>query len=378
MNRMLIILLWGGLSIMATVMAAPVLAGDPDSSERGGTGETGVLVMSLQKRTALGLRTQRVESRVLDGLIEAPGEVQLNGYATVEVTPRIQAQVLVRHARLGDSVAAGQPLVTLSSVKMAQAQGALIEADREWQRVRRLGRKVVSEKRYVAAQVARQQAWARVRAYGMTEAQIRRLLAGGDASRATGRFMLVSSLPGRVIRDDFMLGEVVEPGRVLFEVSDDHLLWVEARLDPDQAGQVDMGAPVRISRDGETWLPGRVIQRHHRVDAQTRTLGIRVEVRNTQEVVHPGDYVDVLLRRRGARARVAVPSKAVLLLQGAPNVFRVKGDRLQPTPVETGVTRGGWTEIRAGLAAGDEVVVQGAFLLKSLLLKSQLGEGDGD
>ena len=33
--------------------------------------------------------------------------------------------------------------------------------------------------------------------------------------------------------------------------------------------------------------------------------------------------------------------------------------------------------IRAGLAEGDEIVVKGAFLLKSLALKSQMGEGDG-
>jgi flagellar hook-associated protein FlgK len=66
---------------------------------------------------------------------------------------------------------------------------------------------------------------------------------------------------------------------------------------------------------------------------------------------------------------------AVLLMQGVPTVFKVEGEELHPQPVQTGATLGGWTEITAGLAVGDEIVTEGAFLLKSLALKSQMGEG---
>ena len=55
-----------------------------------------------------------------------------------------------------------------ANVAMAEAQGELLVADREWARVQKLGRKVVSETRFIAAQVKRQQAYARVLAYGMT------------------------------------------------------------------------------------------------------------------------------------------------------------------------------------------------------------------
>ena len=36
---------------------------------------------------------------------------------------------------------------------------------------------------------------------------------------------------------------------------------------------------------------------------------------------------------------------------------------------------GDWIEIRSGIHAGDEIVTKGTFVLKSLLLKSQLGDG---
>jgi cobalt-zinc-cadmium efflux system membrane fusion protein len=333
--------------------------------------------MTAAEREAQGIRTAKVEPRALTDAVTAPGEVRMNAYASAQVTPRIGAQVVARHARLGDTIKEGQPLVALSSVEMAEAQGALIEADREWQRVRKLGREVVSDKRYIAAQVARQQADATARAYGMTGKQIERLLAGGDASRATGAFDLLSPQAGPVVRDAFVLGEVIEPGRVLFEVSDESLLWVEAQLRPEQAGAVTVGVPARVSRDGAHWLDGKVVQLHHRLDEGTRTQGVRIEVANRDDELHPGEYVDVTLQTAATEARIAVPKDAVLLMQGAPTVFKLEGDELHPQPVETGATRGGFTEIKAGLAAGDEVVIQGAFLLKSLALKSQMGEGHG-
>ncbi|MFZ5619699.1 MAG: efflux RND transporter periplasmic adaptor subunit [Pseudomonadota bacterium] len=339
--------------------------------------EEGALKMTAAEREAQGIRTARVAPRALAEAVTAPGEVRMNAYASAQVTPRIGAQVVTRHAHLGETVAKDQPLVTLSSVEMAEAQGALIEADREWGRVRKLGREVVSDQRYVAAQVARQRAYATVRAYGMTDAQVERLLADGDASRATGAFELLSPQAGTVIRDDFVIGEVVEAGRLLFEVSDESILWVEAQLRPEQAGGIAVGTAARVSRDGAHWLDGQVIQLHHRLDEGTRTQGVRIEVANRGDELHPGEYVDVTLQTAAAEARVAVPKDAVLLMQGAPTVFKLEGDELHPQPVETGVTRGGWTEVKAGLADGDEVVIQGAFLLKSLALKSQMGEGHG-
>ncbi|HHH35888.1 MAG TPA: efflux RND transporter periplasmic adaptor subunit, partial [Gammaproteobacteria bacterium] len=167
---------------------------------------------------AAGIEVGEVRRAPVAGLINAPGEVMLNAYRTSKVTPRIAAQVSHRHARLGERVQAGQVLVTLSSVAMAEAQGDLLVADREWRRVKKLGRDVVSERRYVAAQVARQQAYARVRAYGMSEAQIQALLRQGDVSQATGDFKLAAPQAGTVIQDDFIVGEFVEPGRVLFEI----------------------------------------------------------------------------------------------------------------------------------------------------------------
>ncbi len=337
--------------------------------------EEGVIRMSEAERAEQGIEVGRAERRPLEGTVLAPAEVVVDAYRSAKVTPRIPGQITARHARLGDKVKRGQRLVTLSSVEMARAQGDLLVADREWQRVRKLGKQVVSERRWVEAQVARQLALARVRAYGMTEGQIQSLLRQGDVSRATGDFDLTAPLDGTVIGDDFVLGELAEPGRVMFEISDEDILWVQAQLNPDDAARVAIGARARIQVGDDRWIDGRVVQRHHRLQEATRTQILRIEVDNRDDRLHPGQFVQAMIETEDSRPVVAVPKRAVVLMQGANVVFVVKGDELRPQPVETGVTRGGWTEIRAGLHAGEPIVVRGAYYLKALLLKSQMGDG---
>jgi len=335
----------------------------------------GVLAMSAADREAQGIRTARAQERAVTATISAPGEARTNAYTSAIVTPRISAQIVARHARLGDTVEPGQILVTLSSVPMADAQGALIEADREWQRVRALGREVVSEARYVTAQVARQRSYATVTAYGMADPEIQRLLEAGDATHATGEFSLLSPRNGTVIRDDFIVGELIEPGRVLFEISDESALWIQAELSSVDVGRIVTGTTARVSRDGVRWIEGTIVQLQHQLNETTRTQGVRIEVNNNDEALHPGDYVDVVLDTAATTARIAVPNEAVVLIQSNPTVFLVEGDELHARPVEPGASASGWTVIEAGLALGDEVVTQGAFLVKSLMLRSEMGEG---
>lgn len=357
------------------VTALPAHSAERES-ESGEAHEADPLALDAQRRAALGIEVAPAVRRSLPVEITAPGEVEVNLYRTAQVTPRIAAQVVARHVQMGQTVKKGEPLVTLSSVAMAEAQGVLIEADREWNRVRKLGRDVVSDKRYVAAQVARQQAYAKVLAYGMTPGQVERLLSQGDASKATGEFALLAPQDGLVHDDDFAIGELIEPGRVLVRLTDESTLWVEAKLDPADAAAVELGNPARIGVNGAGEFSGKVIQFHHHLDEVSRTLVVRIEVQNVHDALHPGQFVDVAIDTGESRPMLAVPREAVLLMQGGPAVFKLEGDDFKPLAVQTGVTRGGWTEITAGLAEGDRVAVKGAFTLKSLALKSQIGDAD--
>lgn len=340
--------------------------------------ESSVVEMSVDERLAAGIDTAKAGLRGLSGLVKMPAEVVVNAYKSTSVTTRISAQVIARHARLGDIVRPSQALVTLSSVEMAEAQGDFVIADREWQRVRELGKAAVSERRHTEAEIARRQALSRILAYGMTSDQADDLLAAGASALATGEFKLLAPQEGTILSDAFVVGELINPGRVLFNISDETTLWVEASTVPSDLTEFKVGAPARIAHGEGHWISGRVVQLHHQLDETTRRQGLRIEVDNTDDHLHPGQFVEAEISTGEGPSVLAVPSEAITLIKGVPTVFLLEeGHEFHSQPVETGTSSGGWTEIRGGLNEGDEIAVTGVFHVKSLLLKSSLGEGHG-
>ncbi len=338
--------------------------------------EGGAIEMTLRERNMAGITVDTVRPRALNETLRVPGEVVINAYRSSRVTPRITAQVVARHARLGDEVSVGDRLVTLSSVAMSEAQGALIVADREWRRVKLLGRETVSEQRYVETQVAQQLAHAKVLAYGMTPSQASALVQSGDAGKATGEFDLLAPQAGTVLHDEFIVGELIEPGHELFDISDESVVWVVAQTVVNELPGIHKGATARVSLDGTIWLEGTVIQRYHLLDETTRTQGFRIEVGNAGDRLHPGQFVEAEIVAGTRPPALAVPNSAVTMIEGAPTVFKLEnGNEFHAAEIDSGPTVGDWTEVRAGLAEGDQVAIDGVFHLKSLLLKSSIGSG---
>jgi membrane fusion protein, heavy metal efflux system len=326
-------------------------------------GEASPLTMSAEQLEAAGVRFETLAPMALGEELRAPGEVLENAYGTTLITPSIPGLVVKRHARLGDEVKAGAVLVTLSSVEVAEAQGDLQLAEQEWKRVQSLGSEAVSGRRYAEARIAAEQARAKARAYGV----------GGKGSGA-GQFTLSAPHDGRITDDAFTIGERVEPGHTLFRLVDESIVWVDAKLTSADAHRIAVGTEATIVVEGAR-LPGRVTQQAHRTAEATRNAIVRIEVANTGDRLHSGDYVDALLKVGGDGAlQLAVPTGALVQLEGETVVFRRTADGVEPVEVQVGAVVGGFTVIGAGLSAGDSIAIEGAFTLKSRQLKSQIGE----
>lgn len=344
---------------------------DDAKKEDGDHSEEGVISLSAAQMQAAGIIVKPLQAESVLSVISAPGEVKFNSYKTASITPRITAQVTAFHVVLGGSVAVGQPLLTLSSVEMAEAQGALLVADREWKRVKKLGRKVVSESRYTESKVNWELAQAKVKAYGMTEQQINKLLASEDFSQANGRFDLVATHSGTILTENYILGQQVEPGHELIRITDESILWIVAKVSPSDARQIAISNNANV-RFEDHKLPAKVIQLYHSLDETTRTTGIRLEVNNTEELLHPGMFVNAVIESSTQSKALALPEAAVLRSPDGDWQVMVEQDEpgeFKPVEVELLRISNGMAVIE-GMDAGTPVVVQGAFFVQSELAKS--------
>lgn len=334
--------------------------------------ETEVKLTAAQ-RAKEGIVISKVQIRSLSDTVNAPGEITANLYASSQITSRISAQVIARHVKMGDNVEAGQELVTLSSVDMAEAQGNLRLTQLEWQRIEQLGSDIVSARRYLEAKVQAQQAMAKVLAFGLTMSQAEEIIVSDDAALASGQYSLYSQQSGTIIEDDFVIGQFVDAGQPLLKISNEKTLWVEAQLAPDKAAGIERGVNALITR-GHTQINGTVVQVHHIVNEESRTIAVRAEFDNSSDLFHAGEFVNILLQEINSSPTLAVPDEAITLLEGNEVVFKLLGDEFQPIIVETGRTIGGWTEIVSGIQASDEIVTENLFFIKSLILKSKIGD----
>jgi cobalt-zinc-cadmium efflux system membrane fusion protein len=334
--------------------------GDEGGGER-------AITMDSAAMEAAGVKLAKLSADVMEEQLRAPGEVLDDAYGTTLITPRVEGLVVRRHARLGDEVKPGAPLVTLSSVEVSEAQGELAVAEQEWQRVASLGADAVSGRRFAEARIRVEQARAKARAYGIPGT------ARGDAN---GEFTLTAPHAGRITEDAFVVGERIEPGRTLFRLVDERIVWIDAKLPAEVARDVSPGSTATVVTAGAR-LTGKVLRQAHRTSETTRNATVRIEVDNRDDRLHAGDYVDVYLESRGAtQPQVSVPNNALVQIEGQAVVFKQDANgALVPVEVRAGSVIGDRTLIEEGVAAGDTVVVEGAFALKAQLLKGELGEG---
>jgi membrane fusion protein, heavy metal efflux system len=325
--------------------------------------------LSRESQQIANIETRTLKLQPVPEIVRAPGEIQLNAYRSARVSTRIPAQVVSRMAELGDVVEEGMPLVLLTSVEMAEAQGALQIAAREWYRVRELGKSVVGEARYIEARVAFQQAQSKLQAYGMTETQVDQFLRGRD-ELPLGQFRLLSSVAGTIIEDDFVVGQYVETGTALFMITDESSVWAEATVQSSAARGIEPGEPARV-RIGKKWYTGKVVQKHHRLDQRTRTMSVRVELEIDEgHSPHPGEFVEVAIETDQGEPGLLVPEHAlnrnnkgewVVFVEEAQGKYRqVDVQRLKELSGKVQIS---------GIEPGTSIVTEGAFYLNSEIAK---------
>jgi RND family efflux transporter MFP subunit len=304
----------------------------------------------------------------LPKVFRAPGEVRTNDYSTNSVTARHQAIVAERKAKLGEKVTKGQPLVGLFSAEMAEAQTAYVLAVQEYRRVQQLGRDVVAARRFNEADGKRRETRAKLETFGLASAQIDTLAANGRSDHPAGQFDIVAPQAGTIVSDDFRLGAVVEPGKVLFVITNPDNVWIEAHVSPSIATEI-AGQFAKVHA-GNKQIVARVVQVQQQIDESTRTIGVRLEAESADGTLKPGLFVDVELYGKAEQV-MSLPTDAIVRGPDGDWTIYVENAKgaFEPKEIETLYTVGARTVI-SGVAPGTKVVTSGAFFVMAEAAKA--------
>jgi membrane fusion protein, heavy metal efflux system len=328
----------------------------------------------------LKLTTARVEARAGGESTAVMGELHVDEERYAEVASPLAAEVVELRAAAGDRVRAGQALAVLASLEVGRARGSLGEAEarhalasQALDRKRRLAEERIAPRREVQEAEA-EEAAARA-ALAAARATLESLRV--PAADRGGRFALQAPVGGVVIERSLVRGQVVEAGRTLFKVGDLSRLWVEAHASERDAVRVAEGASARVTIAA---LPGdsmeaRVVHVGRQVDAASRTIPVRLALANPRGLLRPGMSATVALPVGSGGTLLAVPAAALQRLHDAWCVFVPRGPgAFEVRTVGRGRDLSGEVEVLSGLAAGETVVVEGAFLLKA---EAEKAEGAG-
>jgi len=152
-------------------------------------------------------------------------------------------------------------------------------------------------------------------------------------------------------------------------VADMSRLWLMVHAFERDAVRIAVGSTARITFaafPGQAFS-GRVELVSRQVDADSRTVAVRIEVANARQMLRPGMSASAFVPLgTGAERVIAIPTAALQRVAEDWVVFiPIKQDEFEMRAVGRGRDLGGEIEILSGLKASETVVVEGAFLLKA-------------
>jgi Cu(I)/Ag(I) efflux system membrane fusion protein len=328
------------------MMLVPRYAGSGQGAEDNAT-----VSVSPRVQQNLGLRTAPAVEGSLAADVVAVGNIAWNERLQEVVSARAMGFVEKLHVRATfDRVAEGAPLVDLYVPDWVAAQEDFL---------------AVARMTGPGVDALRDAAQTRMRQAGMPESLISQVV---DEGRVRARVTLVAPISGVVSELMAREGATVMPGMPLLRLQGTGTVWAEGQVPESQAALLRQGAQVVATSPAAPGqrFTGRVQALLPEIDAATRTLKARMELSNPGARLVPGMFVQLQFAQPQRAKAVLVPSDAVIHTGRRSVVMLAEPEgRFRPVEVKTGVEAQGQTEILAGLAAGQRVVLSAQFLIDS-------------
>lgn len=340
----------------------PKYADETDAESSNGKPIVSISANMLQK---MGVRTEKAVKAQMQGGLRATGIVVENERARHNIFTQVDGRVdSLNYGAPGDRVKKGDLFYTLYSPELLALQNDYLAALRG-------GYKDLAAS-----------AHKRLKLLGVDDRILNDIAKSGNAYDSVPFY---TPADGILRRLDIRQGHYLEANAEIGSIQDLSTIWIEAAVPEQDLAKLKDGDIARVKVPGMTQiLEAKVDYIYPAVTPETRTGKVRLVVDNSDYVLKPAGYAAVVFVAGSGVERLLAPSSAILRDSAGDHVIvGLGGGRFQARDVRTGVASGGRTEILEGLSEGEDIVVNGQFLidsesnLREALQKSSSGENDG-
>jgi cobalt-zinc-cadmium efflux system membrane fusion protein len=325
------------------------------------------------------LQVVAVEKAKLPRLLRLTGNVAYNAFKTTPVFSAIGGPVHEILVAPGQSVHAGQPLLTVNSPDYSVARSAYMKAreafslaDKIYTRSQDLyAHGAIAEADLQQAETSRSQARAdlqssedALRALGLRdpEALVK------NPPKMTSQIPVIAPVGGEVVERLVGPGQLLLAGATqIFTISDMSTVWVLVNVYQGDLAYVHAGDSVNISTDSYPEVfHGTISYIAPALDPATRTLQARIVTNNPGKKLKKDMYVSATVQAGAIRDALTVPDAAVLRdTENQPFVYVQSGAKqFARRLVKVGDSQAGRTQVTDGLKEGERVVGDGSLFLQ--------------
>ncbi len=307
-----------GATTLAVRMAAVVFVAatsvraDEDSESRHEAEKPSTIHLGKESLEQAPVKTEDVKLGDLEKTLKVPGRLSLNANKTAVVTTTLEGRIQRLSADINDSLQEGEVVAQLESPEL-------------------LGKPL----------------------------------------------LLRAPIGGVVMERSRSIGEIVGKEMPIYTISDPSSLWVIGEVRERDLALVRVGQEATFS---VLPYPGRTFRAKierigGEVEQKTRTVEVRMSIANGDGALKPGMFADIEIVTT-VLENVPLISDAALQTDGEEQIaFVEKGaGEFERRVLRLGAEEGGKVQVLEGLAPGEHVVTEGSFILKSEMLKGELGE----
>jgi Cu(I)/Ag(I) efflux system membrane fusion protein len=327
-----------------------------------GSGPAGTVIIDPVTVQNIGVRTATAEITTLAREIHTVGRVDYDERRIARLHPKTQGWIEdLRIGTTGEPVENDAILLSIYSPQLVSSQQEYLLALKN---LETLSASPFEDVRRGATDLV-DTSLERLRLLDVPEHQIEMLKEQREVMKL---LHIHSPVSGVVVNVGARDGQFVTPQTELYMIADLSAVWVFVDIFEEELPWVHVGdeAEMRVTAVPGTIFKGKLTYIYPYAERKTRTIKARLEFANPGQLLKPDMFADVRIDASPRANIVAVPSEAIIRSGLKEQVFVVRdAGKFEPRPVEIGLSSGGSTEIRSGLAEGEEIVVSAQFLIDS-------------